>query len=419
MTAVPPRAPAAVVTGLESIAGLQSARILHRRGVAVIGVCADPRAPFRRTRACRRIVKTRPDELAETLAILGPELEGRAVIVPSTDGEVLQLLRHRAELSRWFHIALPPGDVTEQLMDKARFIEFALANELPIPRTEFLDGRRNAASLGSQLRYPAVIKPTMRDGRWTANSKPKAFKVADPAQFMSVYDRASQWTDSLIAQEWIEGGEDRLYSCNAYFDRRSEPLVTFVSRKVRQWPPETGMSALAVECRNDDVRDTAIRLFQRARFHGLAYLEMKYDVRDGRHYIIEPNVGRATGRSAIAEAGGVDLLLTMYCDLVGLPLPSTREQRYTGAKWMYLRWDLQAAQAAIRRGDLTLRQWWRSLQGQRTYAALDVRDPLPFLLDFTRTFTRRLRRSTPGSGPQAASPAAPTAEGHGTHVPRA
>jgi D-aspartate ligase len=232
----------------------------------------------------------------------------------------------------------------------------------------------------------------LRDARWTAHATMKAVKVSDRTQFMAVYDEASKWTDQLIAQEWIEGGEDQLYSCNAYFDRESQPLVTFVSRKLRQWPPETGMSSLAEECRNDEVLETTLRLFRGANFHGLAYLEMKRDVRDGRHYIIEPNVGRATGRSAIAEAGGVDILLTMYRDLIGQPLPDTRTQRYVGAKWIYLRWDLQAAHANLRNRTLTVGQWWRSLRGPRTYADLDPRDPLPFVLDFTHALRRSYKR---------------------------
>jgi D-aspartate ligase len=384
--------PAAIVTGLESIAGLQSARILSRRGVPVIGIGNDPDAPFCRTRVCERILIADGGDLVDVLRSLGPTLSARAVIVPSTDGEVVQLAANQDELSTWYHIALPPEGVVGQLMDKARFLQFALANDLPVPKTVYLDDRDDAEAAARDLRYPAAVKPAVRDARWIAHTKVKAFKVDGPDEFLAVHERASRWSDQLIAQEWIEGGEDQLFSCNAYFDRQSEPLVTFVSRKLRQWPPQTGMSALAEECRNDAVLETALRLFQTAGFHGLAYLEMKRDVRDGRHYIVEPNVGRATGRSAIAEAGGVDILLTMYRDLVGLPLPRTREQRYLGAKWIYLRWDLQAAQANIRSGDLTIADWWRSVRGPRTYAAFDLRDPVPFALDFAGIVTRRFRR---------------------------
>ena len=49
------------------------------------------------------------------------------------------------------------------------------------------------------------------------------------------------------------------------------PLATFVARKVRQWPPLVGTSASGEECRNDEVRDTAVALFGGLGYHGLAY----------------------------------------------------------------------------------------------------------------------------------------------------
>ncbi len=83
------------------------------------------------------------------------------------------------------------------------------------------------------------------------------------------------------------------------------PLVTCVARKIRQRPPYTGGSALGEEARNDEVLAKKLRVFQAARFHGFTYLETKRDDRAGRMYIIELNVDRANGRSAIAEVGGV------------------------------------------------------------------------------------------------------------------
>jgi len=185
----------------------------------------------------------------------------------------------------------------------------------------------------------------------------------------------------LLVQEWVEGDEDGLFSCNCYFDRLGQPVVTFVARKLRQWPPNIGTSASGVECRNDEVLTEALKLFGTVGFHGLGYLEMKRDVRTGQIQIIEPNVGRPTGRSAIAEAGGVDLVYTAYCDAAGLPLPPAREQRYVGAKWLDLRRDLQAAAVARRRGDLSVAEWARSVRGPKAHAIWSRRDPLPFMVD--------------------------------------
>ncbi len=155
-------------------------------------------------------------------------------------------------------------------------------------------------------------------------------------------------------------------------------------------------SSLGEEVRNDEVLDLTLRLFRSVEYHGLGYLEVKVDEDSGRHYIIEPNVGRPTGRSAIAEAGGVPILYTMYCDLVGLNLPSGREQTYGGAKWIYLARDVASSLHYLRRRELTVREWWASVKGQKAYAVFSWGDPLPFVLDLWRRlnpFGRRNRGS--------------------------
>ena len=85
--------PAAVIVGLDCITGLQSARILARRGVPVIGIAANPRHYCCRTRLVRRVIGADTGGLAlvEALEALGPSLEHRAVVYPCTDASVLML----------------------------------------------------------------------------------------------------------------------------------------------------------------------------------------------------------------------------------------------------------------------------------------------------------------------------------------
>ena len=253
-----------------------------------------------------------------------------------------------------------------------------------------------------------MVKPGLKTARWQAATRAKVFRVEDAAGLLATYDRCSAWADVLIAQAWVEGDEGDLYSSNVYFDRASQPQVTFIARKIRQWPVETGTSCLGEEVRNDAVLEESIRLFGSVAYQGLGYLEMKRDATTGRHFIIEPNIGRPTGRSAIAERGGVELLLTAYRDALGQPLPAARTQGYGGVKWIYWRHDLQAAVVAARRGRLTPRGWWRSVRGPKIEAVGSWRDPLPFLLDGWRTVaaigSRRRRgktapRPTPGTAP--------------------
>src|SRR3954466_11868452 len=177
----------------------------------------------------------------------------------------------------WFHIALPDHQVVETLMDKISFLRHAQDRGLPIPGTVIIEDRADAERACRTLTYPAVLKPPIKSAAWQPWPSAKALPVADGQELLDLYDRVSPWSPSLIAQEWIEGGADALYSCNAYFDRAARPLVTFVARKLRQWPPHTGTSSLGEECRNDAVLEETVRLFEGVGYHGLAYLEMKQD----------------------------------------------------------------------------------------------------------------------------------------------
>ena len=385
--------PYAVIVGLDNLTGLQTARILSDRGVPVIGVAGNRDHWACRTRACERVVEARIDSAAliDALETLGPTLRSRAVVVPCTDLAVMNISANRARLSPWFHIRLPEHSMVERLTDKLEFVSFALENELPIPPTFLLRSREAAEAAASSAVYPCVLKPALRSVAWDADAGGKVLRINSDAEFLSTYDRVAGLAETLIAQEWVEGTDGDLFSCNCYFDRNSQSLASFIARKIRQWPPVVGISCSGEEVRNDEVLDVSLRLFTAARYQGLGYVEMKRDKRTGRHYIIEPNIGRPTGRSAIAEGGGVELLMTMYCDAVGLPLPENRRQMYRGVKWIYLRQDLRSAWFYWRRGEITLKEYFKSIRGPKVFAIFSWRDPRPFIADLAGSLFSKVR----------------------------
>src|SRR3954469_14371935 len=87
----------------------------------------------------------------------------------------------------------------------------------------------------------------------------------------------------------------------------------------------------------------------------------------------------------------------MYCENVQLPLPANLEQRYGGAKWVFMRRDFLSALHYWRAGELTVRDWWRSLRGLKQDAVFSWSDPAPFYGDIKRSFGV-LSRTRPGNG---------------------
>jgi len=380
--------PYAIVIGLDCMTGLQTARIYARHGVPVIGIAKNPKHYCAQTRIPERVYGTNTDNeaLVRQLEEIGPDFDQKPVLVPCTDMSVHQISEHRDRLSPYFRFALPAHNTVKTLMDKISFYAYAEEHDLAIPKTRYLHNRADVEQAAQELTFPVILKPPIKTPMWEQQTKAKVFKVPSSEELVELYARCSGWADVLMVQEWIEGTDSDLYSCNCYFNNENEPLVTFIARKLRQWPPETGTSCLGEEIRNDEVLEESLRLFRSANYHGLGYVEMKQDRRTGKHYIIEPNIGRPTGRSAIAEAGGVELVYTMYCDLVGLPLPEDRVQTYQGVKWISLRRDVQSAIYYWRHGELTLREWFKSWQGKKAYAIWALNDPVPFFFDFLKPF---------------------------------
>jgi predicted ATP-grasp superfamily ATP-dependent carboligase len=373
--------PFAVVVSIDSMPGLQTARILADKKIPVIAIAKDAKHHSCRTNVCEEIIitDTESDKLIKKLIEIGPTFNSKAVLFPCQDTDVLLVSRHRAKLEHWYHIALPANETVEMLMDKMRFHEFAKKNSFPVPQTYIINSDGELEKAIQRLKYPCLLKPTIRTPEWIAHSEIKAFKLLNKETLLSTYNQHKDFAESFVLQQWLEGDDSNLYSMNCYFDRKSTPLVTFIARKIRQWPPRTGQSCLGEECRNDEVLRVSLDVFKKVNYVGLGYLEMKYDLLSKKHYIIEPNIGRPTGRSAIAEAGGVEILYTKYCDLTEKALPQNQVQKYNGVKWIHILRDLQSAFFYQREGQLTIRDWFKSVRGKKAYAIFSWRDPMPFV----------------------------------------
>jgi predicted ATP-grasp superfamily ATP-dependent carboligase len=367
-----------VLVGLDTIQGLQAARIYAARGVPVIGVASDRRYYTTKTNVCDDIVFFDGADLVDVLIDLARDLPEKPFLLPCHDNHVATISAGRDRLAEHYVISLPPDDVVKTLLDKTAFAELGSRIGMAVPPTWVIAKGDDRQPEIPPTAFPVAVKPSLRTGRWMSAIGEKAVRIDDATALADVLPRARAATDSVIIQPWVDGEDGDLFSCNGVF-RDGVPLATFTARKIRQWPPRAGQSCLGEEVRCEEVLRETLTLASAVGYTGMLYLETKRDPRTGRHTVIEPNVGRPTGRSAIAEAGGVDLLLTAYCAALGLELPTGREQRFTGVKWIHLLRDLRSAAYYLRHRELTVGEWWRSVRGPKAFAIWSVRDPMPFV----------------------------------------
>jgi D-aspartate ligase len=257
------------------------------------------------------------DELERTLIGLGERAGCKPVLFLSSDEHVLWAARRRETLDQHFHLLLPPLPTCEQLMWKDQFLALAARDGLPVPQGAFLPVRglgEAVASLG--LTLPVIIKPSNKAGAWERSGLAKAYIARSMDEVRMVGSLATEVVDDVLVQEYLEGDDGQIFFC-LYLSAPQMPRpVTFVGRKILQWPPLRGSTAACEPADAPDLEAFTRDLFQRLGVEGFCSLEVKYGP-DGFR-IIEPTVGRVDLQSQVATLNGVNMPLVAYLASLGL-----------------------------------------------------------------------------------------------------
>lgn len=375
--------------------GLQCARLMWRRRIPVIGAANDPRSPYCRTRSLREIMpfavlasRIRP-VLQEIVAAHG----ARPVVMACTDEHVWWLNDHREEFEAHADLLLAPSDVLQLLADKARLYRYAMEHRLALPDTCFVRTPEELEQAARTMRFPVVIKPPRRSPEWMrATEGRKVVRVDNAETLLRKAPRLQSVAGELILQTWVKGPDVNMHSLYVCLDRDSKPLATMVVKKIRQWPPDTGVGCLAVETRSEEVTRTGLDILQRLGFVGIGSFQFKKDDDTGNFYMIEMNTGRAALNMPVCELCGVEMIHSYYCAAAGLPLPESRTVTRPGGKWICWKTDLASAYVHWRRGDLTVREWIASLRGHKWSADIQADDLGPFFADLIGKLARGFRQ---------------------------
>jgi D-aspartate ligase len=397
--------PCAVVIGLDTLAGLQTCRILARRGVRVIGIASDSRHPACSTNTCSRLLIA-PAESEPLLTALErlAEQEAGAVLFPCTDASV-RAVAHASERLHAFRSVLPAAEVVEILSDGRRFAELADTHGLPVPPTRIVTDLDSAHRAAYDLRFPCGVKPSVSTPPWeSSGAAVRCFEDAT-AWLAAAGTLLKQYPELVVQERMADTASAHRYACSCYVSPHGLPILTFITRSLRQWPPRLGDSCAEEPVDDHDIRHLALDVFSCVAFVGFGTVEIERDARTGVDRIVGVTVGRPTDQTGLAEAGGVELLHTAYRDAVDAPLPAGRRQRDRPVTWVHVVDDLRSTLHTFRRRQLTATgRLLRLLRRQRVYAMLDASDPAPFVADLNQRFRALLRRRWWPSSPPPTPP---------------
>jgi D-aspartate ligase len=391
----------AVVLGLGQN-GLASVRALGRRGVPVIGIDDDMDRPGAHSRYCRAMdcpgFRVGGDALLAFLVDLGAKLPERPFLIASGDLNLRLVSDHRDTLARFYRFVLPSPEAVDLALDKRAFYAFAEDHGFSVPQTRVAT-RETIDAVARGARYPAIVKPALRDAAWRAEHGVKLYEVHSADELRARFDELAAVCAEILVQELIPGPDSALVFSLTYIDALGEPVAMFTGRKLRQYRPRFGTSSMALSEWNPAVAQLTIDILRALKYRGYGSIEFKQDPRDGTLRAIEVTA-RTWYPHGIATYCGINLPFIAYADALGLPLEPTLGFD-TGVKWIDEERDVRSALESIRAGNLTVRAWLGSYRGRRTYALAAVDDPGPVLALARRTAASGLRRLLKRGGGRA------------------
>jgi D-aspartate ligase len=387
----------ALVMG-DDVAALNVIRSLGRNGIDVYVMGNNPNnygavSRYARFVFCKNVSVEK--QVISKLLEISRQAGKNMVLFSTSDLHVMFVSRNRELLKQYYKFVLPDHEVIEMLMNKKDFHNFAERHGFPLPRTFFSENRHHFEEVAPTIPYPCVAKALYHTRYWINHVPPnkKVIKAESLPHLRQELIDLAALNQPLIFQEWIPGSDEQIYFCLAYVNEQGKPLGLFAGRKLRQYPPLTGVTSLAESIRHQKVIEETLRVLNAAGCKGLCSLEFKHNPTDCSFRITEPTVGRVDLQEGISTQTGLDLIFMAYQDALGISQPF-RADYQTGIKWINEPFEFNSFLAHFRKSNRKIGEFFRPYKGRLSFALLAADDPIPFLFFLKWAGKRQLRYFT-------------------------
>ena len=384
---------------------LVTVRSLGRRGLRVAAAAHVRKAPAFSSRWCRHGFLFPPEEATEAyletleqwLDTLGAGGAGGPTIIPSHDGTIALLRRHRDRLGQRARLALADEPALAIAVNKELTSAVAKRLGLLVPREALVRGVDDVPAAIGEIGLPAVIKPCeswlSTNGNGTRVA-PELVITADETR--AAVARTTEHGGTVLLQQLLTGRREAV----SFLYARGEFYARFAQWARRTHPPLGGASVLRQSIAiPSDIGRQAKALIREIDLEGYSEVEFRRDS-SGVPHLMEINP-RLSASVEIAVRAGVDFPSLLYQWASGSSL--AKQNGYRVGRWMrHLGGDIetmvdsiqQRGRPGISRPVRTVVDFGTTFFKPMSYDYFDWQDPLPAVsaaTGFVRTTFRRLR----------------------------
>ena len=306
--------------------GVGLVRTLGRLGIDVFAVTEDAYTPAARSRYLREAivwpttVAEPAEELVDGLLDVGRRIGRRSVLYVTDEEAAILIAEHAYRLRERFYLADVPAGLPRQLASKWRLAELCREHGIDTPPSASPRSRAELVDAARSLGFPVALK---NGEAWERIVNPAVSSTTVAHNVAELERLASGWRSmpSVIVQRYVpyESSED--WVTQIYAGSDTQRWLTFTGVKMRSWPAFTGATAVAYSARNATLADLTASLCRSTGLRGIAALDWRMDLRDGRYYLLDFNPRVGMNFRLFETSDGLDVVRAMHLDLTGRPLP--------------------------------------------------------------------------------------------------
>ncbi len=261
-------------------------------------------------------------------------------------------------------VMIPFADTAtvNRLANKCELMKLAGRLNIPHPNSQFIQPGHNIADILDSAEYPTVLKPAKSWNSDGASWSRATVRIAADRQTAStlLQEDAVFSQQPYMLQQYIPGQGAGIFALYNH----GTPVAFFAHRRIREKPPQGGVSVLSESIETDQqmLRYTR-KLLDSVNWHGVAMVEFKI-AEDKTPYLMEVNT-RFWGSLQLAIDAGVDFPWLLYQTATGQTVEPVQSYR-TGIRLRWLLGDLDNLYLTLRDTRYTplhkLQSVWRFLR---------------------------------------------------------
>ena len=229
-----------------------------------------------------------------------------------TDEYAEMIIRNRATLSEYYFCPCVTADMAETLGTKESFYSMCEKYGIPYPKTFLLRPDDKADSLSEEIlgfSYPVIIKPSHSSSYWKhlfdGMKKVYCAKNEDEAKAIAGKIFGAGYEESLIIQDMIPGGDDRMYvlTCYSGTDGKTKKACLGHVLLEEHTPKGLGNHTAVITENHPEITELLIKFLDEIGYMGFSNFDIKYDSRDGKFKVFEVNLRQGRSNYYVTSAG--------------------------------------------------------------------------------------------------------------------